>query len=159
MPARRVNPYRVKLHYSYSVGELASLLKVHKNTVRNWLRAGLEPIHQCRPLLFQGATVRAFLSKCNKARKRPCSPGTLYCLRCRQPRRAALGMIDYIPMTDTSGNLRAICEHCETIMHRRVSKGDLARAMPGYTVQMPEDQPSISGKRDPSPNCDLETRG
>ena len=41
MAARRANPNTVKLHYSYSVGELAALLSVHKNTVRNWQRDGL----------------------------------------------------------------------------------------------------------------------
>ena len=40
MAARRANPNTVKLHYSYSVGELAVLLSVHKNTVRNWQRDG-----------------------------------------------------------------------------------------------------------------------
>ena len=116
MPARRVNPYRVKTHYSYTVSELAACLKVHKNSVRNWQREGLEPVDRSRPVLFQGATIRAFLVKRNKARKQPCPPRTLYCLRCRQPRAPALGMVDYLPITETSGNLRALCEHCETTM-------------------------------------------
>src|SRR3569833_1946066 len=150
MSARRANPRKAKLHYCYTVGELAASFDVHKNTIGNWQHAGLEPIDKRRPLLFQGATVRAFLVACNEARKRPCRPGTLYCFRCRQPRAPALGMVDYIPVTATSGNLRAICEHCETIMHRRVRETDAARVMPGCTVQIQEGQPSIRGTRDPS---------
>lgn len=41
MPARRVNPYRVKLHRLYDVRELAECLGVHKNTVRHWQDDGL----------------------------------------------------------------------------------------------------------------------
>ena len=46
MAARRANPNTVKLHYSYSVGELAVLLSVHKNTVRNWQRDGLAALRR-----------------------------------------------------------------------------------------------------------------
>ena len=59
MAARRANPNTVKLHYSYSVGELAVLLSVHKNTVRNWQRDGLAALDG-RPVLIHGAAARAF---------------------------------------------------------------------------------------------------
>ena len=137
MPARRVRPKptAVKLHYSYSASELARCCDVHKNTVRNWQRKGLEPIDEARPVLFQGATVRAFLSRRKASRKRPCPPGTIYCLKCREPRRPALGMVEYRPLKPASGDLCAICETCEGIMHRRVRKADLARIMPCLAEQ------------------------
>lgn len=159
MPARRVNPNRVKLHRSYSVEELACCCDVHKNTVRHWQAQGLEPIDKRRPVLFQGATVRAFLSNRNSSRKRPCPPGTLYCFRCRQPRAPALGMVDFVTIRPGSGNLRAICECCETMMHRRVRATDIDRIMPGCTVQMAQAQPSLSGQTFPSLNCDLSKQG
>ena len=115
MATRRINPYAVKLHRSYDIGELTGCLGVHKNTVRQWQRDGLKPNEARRPLLFQGERVRAFLTARNASRKRPCQPGTLYCFRCRQPRPPALGMVDYIPVTPTLGNLRAICATCEAI--------------------------------------------
>jgi hypothetical protein len=159
MPARRVNPNRVKLHRSYSVEELARCCDVHKNTVRHWQEQGLEPIDKRRPVLFQGATVRTFLSNRNASRKRPCPPGTLYCFRCREPRAPALGMVDFVPVRPGSGNLRAFCECCETMMHRRVREGDVARIMPGCAVQMAQAQPSLTGRTRPSLNCDFNKRG
>lgn len=137
MPARQVNPKAVKLHYSYSVHELATCCDVHPHTVRNWQSKGLEPIDKARPVLFQGATVRAFLNRRRASRKRPCPPGTLYCLRCRDPRRPALGMVEYRPLKPASGDLVAICEACEAIMHRRVRKADLGRIMPALTCTNP----------------------
>src|SRR5687768_17055751 len=115
----RVNPNRVKTHHSYSATELAVRLKVHKNTIRHWQKQGLHAVDSTRPLLFQGGSVRAFLIARNRAQKRPCPPGMLYCFRCREPRRPALGMADFLELRRETGNLRASCETCETIMHRR----------------------------------------
>jgi len=135
MATHRINPNIVKLHRSYSINELADRLGVHKNTVRHWQRDGMQPIDDKRPIVFQGATVRAFHAKRNASRKRPCPPGMLYCFRCRVPRPPALGMVDYIPMNAVSGNLKAICATCDTIMHRRARRALLAVILPGCDVQ------------------------
>ncbi|MEO6360325.1 MAG: helix-turn-helix domain-containing protein [Sphingomicrobium sp.] len=156
MAARRVNPYVVKLHWSYSIPELAARLGVHKNTVRHWQRDGLAPIDASRPVMFQGSIVRAFLAKRNASRKRPCPPGTLYCFRCREPRPPALGMIEYLAMTAVSGNLAAICAMCDTVMHRRARLASLPAIMPGFAVQITQAPPRLKGSPSPSLNCDLE---
>lgn len=155
MASRRVNPNKVKLHRSYSVEELARCLDVHKNTVRHWQAKGLEPIDKVRPLLFHGQAVRAFLAAQNASRKQPCQPGTLYCFRCRVPRKPALGMVDYVALKPTNGNLSALCEVCESTMHRRVREADIASVMPGCTVQFTQCPSSLIGKPRPSLNCDL----
>ena len=159
MGARRVDPNRVKLHFSYTAGELADRLGVHKNTVRYWQQQGLEPIDRGRPLLFQGAHVRDFLSNRKASRKRPCGVGELYCLRCREPRGPAGGMVDYIGLSAGSGNLRALCERCDTIMHRRVRRDRIAAVMPGLEVQFTQVPPRLSESTSPSLNCDAEKDG
>src|SRR4051812_16143299 len=113
MAGRRINPNHAKINQSYTIGELAARLHVHKNTVRDWHRKGLEPIDDSRPILFQGAVVRAFLVVRNARRKAPCPPGTMYCFKCRQPRAPALGMVEYRELTPVSGNLGALCSWCE----------------------------------------------
>jgi hypothetical protein len=159
MSARRLNPNRVKLHRSYSVPELSACLGVHKNTIRHWHAGGLEPIDKSRPVLFQGGIVRAFLANRNASRKRPCPPGMLYCFRCREPRKAALGMVDFVPMHPGSGNLRALCQCCGTVMHRRVHEAHIGKVMPNCTVQVAQGQPSLSGQTVPSLNCDFQRQG
>ena len=155
MSFRRVNPHKVKQHRSYTVPDLAKCLDVHKNTIRNWHREGLEPVDCSRPILFHGATVRDFLGRRNMARKRPCPPGTIYCLRCRDPRRPARGLLEYVRMTPTSGNLRAHCERCGSPMHRRARQEEIAQIMVGCVVQIAEGPANISGKLNPSLICDL----
>lgn len=155
MPVRRANnPNAVKLHRSYNVGELAALLQVHKNTVRNWQRQGLEPLDASRPVLFQGTTVRAFLGKRRASRKAPCSQGTLYCFRCREPRPPALGMVDFIPLSHKAGNIRAICATCGTVMNRRAPLAALAAIMPGCDVQITQAPLRLTRRLAPSLNCD-----
>jgi excisionase family DNA binding protein len=159
VPARSVNPNLVKRNRSHTAGELAALLGVHKNTVRNWQRDGLAAIDDGRPVLFHGEAVREFLGKRNARRKQPCSPGTFYCFRCRAPRPPALGMVECLELKPGTGNLRALCETCETIMHRRVRLSHLAAVMPGIDVQIREPRSRLTDRPGPSLNCDSETRG
>jgi hypothetical protein len=135
MPAKRHDPRRIKRHRSYTVGELAAAQKVHKNTVRAWMRAGLAPIDDRRPLLFPGEAVRTFLERLKGERKRPCPPGLFYCFRCRDRRPPALGMVDFVERpAGGAGNLTALCAHCGTVMNRRASRALVDRNMPGCTV-------------------------
>ncbi len=136
MASRRLSPNLVKVHRSYTAGELALRFGVHKNTVRNWKREGLKPIDSSRPVLFQGNTVREFLQARNTGRKSPCGPGRFYCFRCRAPQVPAAGMVDFVPLNSRSGNLRALCDTCGGLMHRRASLAALARVMPGIEVQI-----------------------
>ena len=159
MPSRRINPYLIKVHRSYSAGELAACCGVHKNTVRNWQAKGLEPIDEGRPVLFMGSTARAFFLQRKASRKSPCPPGSLYCFRCRAPRKPALGMIELVQITAASGNLRALCECCEAIMHRRVRIADLASVMPSLEIQAAHALPCLSGRNRPSLHCDIERSG
>lgn len=143
MLLNRAGWQRVKLHRTYTVPELAKCCGVHKNTVRNWMAKGLDPIGGGRPILFDGATVRTFLAKHKASRKRPCPPGTFYCFRCRQPRPPALGMVEIIASNAQTGNLQALCSTCETPMHRRVGLKAIPAAMPNLDVQIREACPRL----------------
>lgn len=131
MPAKRI-----KLHHSYTVEDVGVRLGVHKNTVRGWQREGLETIDKARPVMFTGKTLCAYLDGKRKTSKRPCPPGTFYCLKCRTPQSPALGMVDDAPRNALGGNLRALCGVCGTVMNRRAAFASLALKMPGIHVQI-----------------------
>ena len=157
MSGKRINPRLAKLHRSYSVEEAALLLGVHKGSVRNWIKSGLPTIDSTRPVLILGSELRDWLEKRRKAAKRPCRPGTIYCFKCREPRPPALGMVEYIPVNTKSGNLKAMCAHCETFMHRRTGRDAIKAVMPKLDVQITEASPSITERANPSLNCDKMT--
>jgi len=136
MGRRQHNPQLVKIHRTYSVEEIAALLDVHKHTVRTWLDLGLRPIDNRRPTLVDGAVLAAFLRGRRTQGRQKCSVAEIFCLRCRKPRRPAEAMVDYIAMTPSSGNLRAICPCCGGLMHRRVSLAKLREVTMGLEVAM-----------------------
>lgn len=151
---KRINPRRAKLHRSYDVGELADLMGVHKNTVRGWIKAGLPTVDDSRPTLILGSVFQEWWATQRKAAKRPCQPGQMYCLKCRAPKAPAEQMVEYAAMTASTGNLKALCETCGTMMHRRIREAEIAAKMPGMDVHRTQAPSSIGARTHPSPNCD-----
>ena len=103
-------------------------------------------------MLFDGATVRAFLAKRKASRKRPCPPGTLYCFKCRQPQSPAL--VEFTLRNSTTGNLTALCNACGTVMNRSARLASLAAIMPNLHVQIREAGARLVERTSPSLNCD-----
>jgi hypothetical protein len=151
---RHPNPRLVKMHRSYTVEEIARLFSKHKNTVRAWIKQGLQPIDGRRPTLIHGLELVRFLQNRRMSGKRPCPPGHMYCLKCRSPKQPAEGMVDYLPITSTSGNLRALCADCGTLMHRRVALAKLNIVGAGLDIAFPQAVSRIRGSAAPSLNCD-----
>jgi hypothetical protein len=124
---RRYALNRIKTGISYDVAEVAKLFAVHRNTVRQWLREGLETIDDRRPLLIHGTPLKAFLAERQKARKQVCGLGELFCFKCREPRTPYGGMADVTDHTPKIAKLTAMCAVCETEMHRTVRRTDLGK--------------------------------
>jgi hypothetical protein len=153
---KRFNPRRVKIHRSYAVDEAARVLGSHKNTVRNWLGDGLEPIDGRRPVLIRGVELKAYLDARRRQNRSPCGPGQVYCVRCRSPKHPIPPLAEYVPITPTSGNLRACCPDCLGHIFRRVSLPRLAAATGNLTITFPDAQQRIVEGADLCLNCDLE---
>lgn len=154
---RRINPRCAKLHRSYTSHELAERLGVHRNTVRHWIKGGLPVVDGTRPMLILGSDFQTWWSRQRKEAKRPCQPGQMYCFKCREPKAPALGMVEYAATNAATGNLKALCETCGTMMHRRTRLADIAAKMPGLDVRHRQAPSSIGVRAHPSPNCDNST--
>lgn len=155
MSTRHPNPRLPKSNHSYTVEEVAKLLGVHRNTVREWIRRGLTTTDMRRPLLIRGRELVAFLRARRAASKRTCKPGEIYCVRCREPRRPAAGMADYQPLTATLGNLIGICPRCECVIYRRVNRFLLGEVRGDLDVAFPEGLEDIGESSSPSANSDF----
>lgn len=121
MANRRPNHRLVKIHRTYDVDDIVRLLSVHRNTVREWIRRGLETCDAKRPTLIRGTVLKAYLENRRKMSKRPCTPDEIYCVRCRLPRRPAADLVEYQALTTAQGTLVAICPTCEAMMYRRIA--------------------------------------
>ncbi len=156
MRNRRPNPRLVKIHRSYAVEEIACLFSIHKNTVREWVKAGLPTCDRKRPMLVLGRELAAFLQVRRTKNKRPCQSGEIYCVRCRTPKSPAGDMAEYQPITQTLGNLIGICPDCESMIYRRVSLVKLPQIQGKLNVTFSEAQRQVSESGEPTVNLDLE---
>lgn len=154
MRRRRASARRVKKHYNYTVEEAAELVGVHPHTVRRWIASGgLPALCEKRPHLILGPDLVAFLSTPH-AKKTRLKPGEIYCVKCHLPKPPALGMADYVPFNDRTGNLKGLCPACETLMHRRVSLTKLPEISGDLCVTRLEAQPHLRGRTCPRTNVD-----
>jgi hypothetical protein len=155
MAIRRLSPGRIKMHRTYLIEEAARTLGVHKNTVANWLKNGLEPIDNRRPILIQGRVLKAFLQERRTNRKRRCAVGELYCLKCRTPKMPLNGQAVYVPLTSSGGNLQARCPDCLSIICRRTSLSQIDHFSTVLSMTHKQASPRINDRSAPSLKCEL----
>lgn len=155
MRKRHPNHRLVKIHRSYTVEEIARLFGIHKNTVRHWIKDGLNTIDDKRPMLILGPVLSAFLQARRLKNKRTCKPGELYCMRCRAPKPPAGNMADYVPITEKFGNLVAICPDCDAVMNRHVSMSRIGEFLGKVDISFPEALKRIVERDNPSVNSDF----
>lgn len=153
MPPARLNPRLAKIHRTYAVDELARLFGTHRNTIRNWMKRGLQPLDSRKPLLFKGDEVRAFLEAQAKGRKTKTPPGMIYCVGCRRPQEPDGGMVDCVPLRGAVGDLQGLCPACGALMHRKVNLGRLDAAVGNLEVRMAKGPQHLCGSPDPCVNC------
>lgn len=103
---------RIRTLRTYSVPEMAALLDVHDNTVRRWLKNGLETIDGRSPTLVHGAELRRYLDSRAKGRKQKCEPDQMYCLRCRAPCLPTPGSVHIADLNEKTVRLVGACWAC-----------------------------------------------
>jgi len=79
----------------------------------------------------------------------------MYCVRCRAPKYPSGKIADYVPLSPSFGNLRGICPDCESFIHRRVSRKDLAAVAGNLEVSIPQAEEHIRDSAAPSENRDF----
>lgn len=157
MKRRRIDPRLAKLHRTYTVEEVARLFGTHRHTVRSWLKSGLKATDDARPALILGGELRRFLGERRASRKRPTPPGMIFCLRCREPRRPAGGMADYLPRTGSTGDLQGICPDCDAMLYRRISFAAMATVRGDLDVTIRDADLRLRQRKEPSLNHDSGT--
>lgn len=145
---RRYDPRRALPHLSYTRAQLAETFDVTLATISSWRAKGLQTIDGRRPYIFAGGAVREFLKRHNKPYQ-PTRPGEIYCVACKRVIEPAGGVVDFLPMGPTNGNLVGTCPHCSHGVRQRVRKDDLARKAGTLKVRFEGVSIPVSGDSEP----------
>lgn len=116
---------RIKSLRCYTVDEAAETVGISARTVRSWIADGLPVMKNDRPMLIRGDALRAFVEARRSARKISLAPDAFYCLSCRAARHPAEGFAE-CQRKGPRLMLTALCEVCETVMHKPVGEAQLA---------------------------------
>jgi hypothetical protein len=152
--SRHPNSRLAKIHRCYSVEETALFFRIHKNTVRIWIKQGLSPIDGQRPTMIRGDEIRRFLGERRVRAKRPCGPGRIYCLPCRAPKVPAGNMAECVAAGDTNGTLQGICPDCDRMIYRKVNPQKLAAVRGDLDISVTQAGLRIEETTKPNVNCD-----
>ncbi len=110
----------IKSLYCYTIQEAAEVSGVSERTIRAWIKGGLPAMTREGPTLIRGDALISFIKAQREARKINIGQDEFYCLKCRAARKPAGGLVE-CETNGTRSKLTAICEVCETIMHKPVA--------------------------------------
>ena len=143
--SQRFKTRRIRANTSCLVDELAFAADVTPQTVRIWIKAGMQRVDANRPTMIMGFQALDFLNARKTKARCLMALGKFYCMRCKAPRASLGTMADYVPSSVTGGRLKAFCAVCECPCNRNVSARDLSEIREVLDVEISATC-SISGK-------------
>ena len=112
---------RVRSHRPYTIATLAALYDVDPATVRRWIKhGGLDVAIICkkRPIVLQGSLVKAWMKARKTAKKQPCAPNEMYCVRCKAPRQIAPESFHIVQRDAANLTAKGECVTCGAKLRR-----------------------------------------
>ena len=137
---KRPNPRAIKAARTYTFEEAASALDVTKGTVRSWEKSGLPVMRTQRPFLILGDELRSFLKAREAAAKMPLQSDQLRCFTCKVGRKPMGMLVDCILQTPKTARLMGLCEVCEGVCCRIISRSQLDHFSQVFCVAIREGQ-------------------
>lgn len=137
---------RVRSHRPYTIRTLATLLEKDPATVRRWInRHGLDIaiVSDTRPIILQGSKVKAWMKARQTARRKPCAPNQMFCVRCKESRQIVPNSFHIVQRNQSSLTLKGDCEVCQLTLQRFGSVAHRA-ALEAAFAQKPSDRQGAS---------------
>lgn len=136
---RRLNVSRVKPYYTYSIQEVCELFNVHKNTVYRWVKEGLKPLDNQKPLLLFGTHLKEFLQTRQDNKRQKCTPLEMFCVKCQKPQIPWGNIADIKIHNQKQLMLTGLCPVCSKKMNRWGSTSQLPHYQNQFFIQQQVD--------------------
>lgn len=127
--SRSYRNVRPKKHFVYSVEELMELFGICRNTVSNWVKAGLKPSDTLYPYVFRGAEVARFRDARQLKPRTPLRVGEFRCLVCEERVFPEPSSLSQMRMKNCAIGLWALCPDCGASVTKIVNETNCDRIM------------------------------
>ncbi len=155
----RQNLNRIRHHRSYTMKEIAAVLKAHVRTIQAWHKAGLRAIDENdRPLLFSGKDVIQFYRDRQNKLDKPLTSDEIYCLVCRKAVKPKCKSVQLELTNQKIGNdadqiiIKGICPECRRNITRFSSTNAIYNTV--WWVKLPQADKTILSIQKAYPNTD-----
>ncbi|WP_427451998.1 hypothetical protein [Litorimonas sp. WD9-15] len=112
---------RVRSHRPYTIVTLAELLEVNPATIRRWINLhGLDVAitNTRRPIILNGAKIKDWMKARQVAKRKPCGPNEMYCVRCKVPRQIKGDTFHIIQRNASKLTVKGDCKTCGLTLQR-----------------------------------------
>lgn len=128
--SKRLYPHnKLRYWYTYDIDEICFHFKntgLHTQTVRKWIKNGLQAIDGKRPFLIYGYDLIIYLKAHNQRHKCNVEFDQLYCMKCQDARPALQRQLRLIKKARFF-QAKAICRTCKTTMLKNYKLADYAQ--------------------------------
>ena len=129
MSRRLYSHKRVRYWYAYDIDEVCTLyadLGLHPQTVRKWIKNGLETIDAGKPALIYGKQLIDYLKKNNQANKCKTAFDEFYCMACQDARPVYQNQI-VANQKAAFLQVQAACRECKSRMFKNYKLADFSK--------------------------------
>ena len=127
---RKPDMRRIGRSQTYTIPQLAKAVHRRVETVRRWYRQGMPSLGDEKPLIFDGAEVKAWLRRKWDSKKQPCAENEAYCVKCHARRLFRQGTASRSVQSQKTAMLTGKCNVCGTTMNKFQSAIRAARTEP-----------------------------
>lgn len=123
----RHNPRKAKSHRVYAEVDVRELYDVCRNTVWNWMKAGLQPIEGLPQRIFTGAELNRFHAERAEAARRKPVGAEIYCVPCVSQQSMNGRPVQFSTLSGRAGRLLWDCPECGREASIRIGPDNIAR--------------------------------
>ncbi len=135
--SKRLYPHkRVRYWYAYDIDDICALfsdLGLHPQTVRKWIKNGLQAMDAGKPALVYGHDLIAYLKKNNSANKCKTAFDEMYCMRCQDARPVFRNKIAVEQKTQFL-KVQGACRECKNPMFKNYKLSDFPALRQKFTL-------------------------
>lgn len=125
--SKRLYPHnKVRYWLVYDIDDICALYagyKLHKQTIRKWIKQGLKTIDSGKPALIYGNDLITFLKNQNASGKCATAFNQFFCMKCKDARHAYKNKVAMMSK-DRMLKVQAKCRECKTNMFKNYKLDD-----------------------------------